>query len=191
MTSLNSIIHAADIVKKGGIIAYPTESIFGLGCDPDNEAAIERLLQLKQRSPNKGLILLASDYTQLLPYVDDKRLKKTLGNIKYNAVLARWPDAVTQLLPATKNISPLLTGAFDTIAVRVTDHSDIVALCQTMGKAIISTSANISNQPPARTWQQVEQQFHHTIDFIIKGDTLGLAKPSLIMNPLTQEIIRL
>ncbi len=191
MTSFNSIKHAAKTVKKGGIIAYPTEAVFGLGCDPDNEIAINTLLHLKQRTADKGLILLASDYAQLLPYVDDELLKKTLGKVKYNSIIVRWPDAVTLLLPAKNNISTLLTGIFDTIAVRITDHPDVVVLCQEMGKAIISTSANISNQPPAKTWQQAEKQFQHTVDFIIKGETSGLMKPSVIMNPLTQEIIRL
>jgi len=187
----SAITHAANVIQQGGVIAYPTEAIFGLGCDPDNNVAIKKLLKLKQRSANKGLILLASDYAQLLPYIDDKLLKKILGNKRYHSVLSQWPSAITQLLPATKNISPLLTGAFDTIAVRVTDHPDVVALCQKMNKAIISTSANISKQEPARTWQQVEQQFKKSVDFIIKSNTQGLTKPSLIINPLTEEIIRL
>jgi len=187
----SAITDAAIVIQQGGVIAYPTEAIFGLGCDPDNNVAIKKLLKLKQRSADKGLILLASDYTQLLPYIDDKLFKKTLGNEKYNSVLSQWPSAITQLLPAKKNISPLLTGVFDTIAVRVTDHPDVVALCQKMNKAIISTSANVSKQEPARTWQQVEQQFKKSVDFIIKSNTQGLTKPSLIINPLTEEIIRL
>ena len=186
----NSIISAADVVQRGGIIAYPTEAVFGLGCDPNNPAAIKKLLTLKQRPAEKGLILLAGSYAQLQAYVDDNLLKRNLTSKQYLAIFARWPDAITQLLPAKSNISPLLCGAFDSIAVRITSHPDVVALCQQLGKPIISTSANLSGQVPAVTWQQVELQLGDKIDYIIKSQTLGFNKPSLIINALTEEIIR-
>jgi len=186
----NSIISAAEVVQQGGIIAYPTEAVFGLGCDPDNPTAIKKLLTLKQRPVEKGLILLAGSFAQLQAYVDDDQLKQNLTTKQYLAIFARWPDAITQLLPAKANISPLLCGKFDSIAVRVTNHPDVVALCQQLGKPIISTSANLSGQAPAVTWQQVEQQLGDKIDYIIQSQTLGFNKPSLIINALTEEIIR-
>lgn len=179
-------VNVVDVFNKGGIIAYPTEAVFGLGCDPDNELAIQKLLDVKQRPADKGLIILAANYSQLLPYIDDSAISQDI-RLK---VLSRWPDAITQVLPANKNISPLLCGKFDSIAVRITDHPDVVALCQQTNQAIVSTSANLAGEKPATTWQQVEKQLGNKIDFILKGETSGLLKPSTIINGLTGEIIR-
>ena len=95
-----------DVFNRGGIIAYPTEAVFGLGCDPDNEESLKRLLQLKQRPAVKGLILLAGSYSQLLPYIDDSKIPQD----KRFTVLSRWPDGITQLMPKNNKLSPLLSG---------------------------------------------------------------------------------
>lgn len=186
MSNTSSITKAAEIFTQGGIIAYPTEAVFGLGCDPDNELAVQKLLSIKQRSAHKGLILLATNYSQLLPYLDEPAISQE-DLVK---VLSRWPDAITQVLPASKNISPLLCGHFNAIAVRITDHKDVVALCQQTNKAIVSTSANLAGEQPATTWQQVEKQLGDKIDFILEGVTSGLLKPSTIINGLTGEVLR-
>lgn len=178
--------NVVEIFNQGGIIAYPTEAVFGLGCDPDNEGAVVKLLQLKQRPVSKGLILLAANYSQLLPYIDDSQIPKD----KLESVLSRWPDGITQLLPINKNLPHYLHGQFDTIAVRVTSQPDVVALCNTTNKPIVSTSANFSGQSPANTWQIVEQQFGQKVDYIIKGSTLGFSQPSVILDGLTGEIFR-
>lgn len=177
---------AVKVFNQGGIIAYPTEAVFGLGCDPDNEVALKRLLLIKQRPSSKGLILLASNYSQLIPFIDESKIPQD----KLLLVLSRWPDAITQVLPANKSISPLLCGDFDSIAVRVTDHKDVVALCEKTNKAIVSTSANLAGEEPAKTWQEVESQLGDKIDFIIKGNTSGLLKPSTIIDGLTGNILR-
>ena len=186
MTTPSMINNAADVFMQGGVLAYPTEAVFGLGCDPDNDEAVQKLLTIKQRPVHKGLILLAANYSQLLPYIDDDAISQD----KRFSVLSRWPGAITQVLPANKNISPLLCGAFHSIAVRVTDHADVVALCKKTKKAIISTSANLTGQEPAHTWQQVEQQLGDKVDFILKGKTSGLLKPTSIINGLTGDIFR-
>jgi len=180
------LLDAAKSFTNGGIIAYPTEAVFGLGCDPDNKQAIIRLLALKQRSTEKGLILLASDYYQLQPYIDEKKLSKS----KLVEIKARWPAAITQIMPAKKNISALLTGGRNTIAVRITQHPDVIRLCQLTQKAIISTSANMSGRATATAWQQVVDQFPDQIDKLIKTQTLGLLKPSTIIDALTGKVLR-
>lgn len=177
---------ALDAFTQGGLLGYPTEAVFGLGCDPDNQHAIQRLLALKQRPAEKGLILLAANYSQLLPYVNDDLLSEDIRT----KVLSRWPDGVTQVLPAHSGISPLLTGKFKTIAVRVTSQPDVVALCNASNKPIVSTSANLSGQDPATTWQQVEQNMAEQLDFIIKGKTLGFTQPSTIIDALTGDVFR-
>jgi len=186
MTNTSTIEQAAEVFAQGGILAYPTEAVFGLGCDPDNESAVKSLLSIKQRPAHKGLILLAANYSQLQPYIDDSSISRQHRII----ILSRWPNEITQVLPANKNISTLLCGHFDSIAVRITDHPDVVALCKITNKPIVSTSANIAGENPAITWQQVDQQLGSKIDFIIKGKTFELLKPSTIINGLTGETLR-
>lgn len=181
-----SEVSVVDVFHQGGIIAYPTEAVFGLGCDPDNEQAINKLLALKNRSKDKGLILLAGNYSQVLPYIDDSAIPQD----KRFTILSRWPGPITQILPANKNISHLISGTFSSVAVRITNHPDIVELCRQTGKPIISTSANLSGEPTAHTWQEVEQQFSQQLDYILRGQTLGLTKPSTIINALSGAVIR-
>lgn len=178
--------NAVEVFKKGGIIAYPTEAVFGIGCDPDNEAALQRLLQVKQRPADKGLILLAGHFSQLLPYIDESKISQD----KLSTILSRWPDGISQLVPKSEFISPLLSGKFNTIAVRITSQADVVALCQKTNKPIVSSSANLSGQEPAKTWQTLAPELVNELDYIIKGNTLGYTKPSQIIYALTGEVVR-
>lgn len=177
---------AAETFLEGGIIAYPTEAVFGLGCDPDNVEALEKLLRIKNRSPDKGLILLAANYSQLLPYIDDQKIPQD----KRYTVLSRWPDGITQVVPKNEQCHPLLSGKFSTIAVRITSQPDVVSLCNQTNKPIVSTSANLSGEEPARIWQELSTKLTDEIDFIIKGQTLGYSQPSTIIDALTGEQFR-
>lgn len=172
--------------RQGGVIAYPTEAVFGLGCDPDNEAAVQALLKIKQRPVEKGLILLAGNYSQLLPYIDDSKIPQD----KRFSVLSRWPDGITQVMPANADTPSFLTGQFDTIAVRITSQKDVVNLCNLTGKPIVSTSANLSGLEPARTWQEAEQRLGDKVDYVLKGETLGYSQPSQIIDALTGKVFR-
>lgn len=178
--------NAVEIFQQGGVLAYPTEAVFGLGCDPDNEAAVNRILAIKNRPVEKGLILLAANYSQLLPYVDDLKIPQD----KRFSVLSRWPDGITQVLPANANTAKFLTGQFSSIAVRVTSQPDVVKLCNATGKPIVSTSCNTSGLAPAKTYQAIEKDLIAKIDFIIKGQTLGFTQPSTIIDGLTGETFR-
>jgi L-threonylcarbamoyladenylate synthase len=177
---------AAEVFQQGGLIAYPTEAVFGLGCDPENDSAINRLLSVKQRSADKGFIILASDYSQLLSYIDESKISVE----QKSKILSRWPGAITQVLPANKAISPLLSGTFDSIAVRITQHPDVIALCRKTNKAIISTSANLSGKPAATSWRKVLQQFPTQLDHLIKGETLGFTAPSMIIDGISGKVLR-
>lgn len=181
-----TITTAIDAYQQGGVIAYPTEAVFGLGCDPDNIIALEKLLKIKNRPASKGLILLAANYSQLLPYIDDHKIPQD----KRFSVLSRWPDGITQILPKNKNCHALLSGEFDSIAVRVTSQPDVVALCNQVNKPIVSTSANLSGLEPAKTWQALTKDLQQQLDFIIKGQTLGYTQPSKIIDGLTGDIVR-
>lgn len=175
---------ATQTLDAGGIIAYPTEAVYGLGCDPLQESAVLRLCAIKQRPLEKGLILIAADFKQLKPFIArlDKKLKRKIKK--------SWPGPVTWLLPAHPDIPLWLCGAHSTIAVRVTAHPVASALCRAFGSALVSTSANVSLQPPARTPLKVRQIFSERIDMIVHGATGTLKRPTEIRDGNTGKIIR-
>lgn len=170
---------AAHVLKRGGVIAYPTEAVFGLGCDPWNWLAMDRLLSLKRRPIEKGVILIAAHVEQLAPLVEWSRVddKKT--------VLATWPGPVTWLLPARAGVPDWVTGGTHTVGVRISAHPQCVALCEHYGAALVSTSANISGRAPARTVLQVRGQFGSALDYTLAGSVGGEAGPSEIRDART------
>ena len=171
-------------IHTGGIVAYPTEAVYGLGCDPDNPAAVLSLLALKSRSPAKGLILIASDLKQLSPYLEPIN---TCITEKLNAT---WPGPVTWLLPAKKTTPKWLTGNHSTIACRVTNHPLVQQLCRAYDGTLVSTSANRTNQSPCRSAIQVRNRFHSNDLYIISGATGGLIRPTQILNATTNTRLR-
>lgn len=180
--ALNQIVR---VLKEENVIAYPTEAVFGVGCDPDSETAVMRLLALKQRPVEKGLILIAADFEQLRPYVDESALNAA----QRESVFSRWPGPVTFVFPAKPDTPAWLTGRFDSLAVRVTAHPLVVALCQRFGKPLVSTSANLTGLPPCRSAIDVREQFGQ--DFpVLEGDTGGRLNPSEIRDALTGDLIR-
>ena len=182
--SSGTIIKAARTIRAGGVVAYPTEAVFGLGCDPLNEIAVRRVLELKQRPVEKGLILIAAEFSQLEPYL------QPVGSNIHNRILESWPGPITWLLPARRWVSRTLRGRHSTIAVRITAHPSAAKLCRAVGSAIVSTSANRAGQPPCRSVEQLIEAFSDGIDFILDAP-LGLATaPSEIRDAISGRIIR-
>ena len=170
-------------IRQGGIIAYPTESCYGLGCDPRNFRAVRRLLQLKKRSPAKGLILLAAKPAQLRPYL------AALPPALQTRLHAPWPGAHTWLVPAANGCPAWLRGGFDTIAVRVTAHPVAASLCRWLGMALVSTSANPSGGKPARSAQECRRLFGRRV-LVVSGRIGVRRRPSTIQHLASGEIIR-
>lgn len=168
-------------LQQGGVIAYPTEAVFGLGCDPLNETAVKRLLALKQRSIEKGLILIASNFAQVAPF---------LQPLNEQQQACTHPSDTTWVFPANATAPRWITGKFDSIAIRVTQHEPIKQLCDLFGSALISTSANLSGQSPALTTHAVISQFEQRLDGILDNDIGSLAKPTQIKDSLTGHILR-
>ncbi|MFT5788424.1 MAG: L-threonylcarbamoyladenylate synthase [Shewanella sp.] len=176
----------AKLIEQGGIIAYPTEAVYGLGCDPDNDAAINQLLRIKQRPWQKGLILVAGNYQQLQPYIDESQLSAE----QLAFVHSKWPGPFTFIMPIRPGLSKLLSGTFDSIAVRVTSHAGVKALCAAINKPIVSTSANLSGQEPALSPLAVQQQFEGVIDGLVIGELGSQSAPSTIIDAKSGNIIR-
>ncbi|MFB6421640.1 MAG: Sua5/YciO/YrdC/YwlC family protein [Candidatus Malihini olakiniferum] len=167
------------------VIAYPTEAVFGLGCDPDSEAAVMQLLAMKKRSIKKGLILISIDYEQLIPYIDEKKISTEQKKMMFSS----WPGPVTWVMPASPSTPRWLTRRFSSLAVRVSAHPLVRELCEGFGKPIISTSANLNSFPPCRTAQDVLKQFGTSFP-VLFGETSGQKNPSEIRDILTGSLIR-
>lgn len=183
---MNNFEQAVAALRQGEVIGYPTEGVFGVGCDPDNPDAIEKLLHIKQRPVEKGLILIATHYEQLLPYIDESQLsEEQIVHVKQS-----WPGPVTWIMPASCQVSSWLSGQFDTIAVRVTDHPLVQELCDAFGKPITSTSANLSGQPSCMTTKEVQDQLGDKLAVVLDGMTGGRLKPSEIRDARTLAVLR-
>ena len=175
---------AARVLHGGGIVAYPTEGVYGLGCLPTDLDALERLLRLKRRSWRKGLPLIAATLEQLTPFV-------MLGEVaRREEILASWPGPVTWVLPARAETSELLTGGRDTLAVRITDHATSRALCLRAASPLVSTSANRAGRAPLRNARAVRLALGTEVDYVLAGPLGGLEQPTAIRDGQTGAYLR-
>lgn len=184
MTTL-SLAQSCEILNTGKVLAYPTEAVFGLGCDPDCESAVLTILSLKNRPVEKGLILIAANFQQLIPYID----MPSLTEKQKSQMRASWPGPVTWVVPKNKNTPYFLSGKFDSIAIRVSNHPVVSEICKTFGKPLVSTSANLSGKEPCRTIIEIEQQFGKHFP-ILDGKIGDRLNPSEIRDIKTGKIIR-
>ncbi len=174
-----SIHRAARIVKNGGVVAYPTEGVFGLGCLPDDRHAVERILAIKQREPSQGLILIAASAAQLEPWIDTDR------DLPSNA-----SNPVTWIVPASPAVPPWIKGRHAGIAVRISSHPIAAALCEASGSALVSTSANISGRAPVVSAYALRRQFHALVDYIVPGRCGPSSGPSEIRDLISGRTLR-
>tara|TARA_B110000014_G_scaffold263530_1_gene260629 strand:- start:2087 stop:2623 length:537 start_codon:yes stop_codon:yes gene_type:complete len=177
MSSLGSIVES---LKQGNVIAYPTEGVWGLGCDPLNEAAILKLISLKCRSEDKGLILVGSNINQFSNFIDIEKYKDDL--------LSKWPGPHTWLVPTKKKISKLITGNNENIALRLSSHKEVVDICNNFESAIISSSANKENSPTLKSSDEIRKTFPEVL--VLQGELGNLNRPSKIQDLITGEYIR-
>ena len=181
----NDIQQLQQHIDDDGVIAYPTEAVFGLGCDPRNEVALNKILQLKRRPVEKGVILIASNYSQASAYVDDKKIPFE----RRPDIFSSWPGPITWLLPKSEHAPYWITGDSDFIAVRVTAHPIVRQMCDSLDSPLVSTSANPATLPPASTVKEVESYFASNVHIIDRA--LGTSgKPSQIKHAMTGAIIR-
>jgi L-threonylcarbamoyladenylate synthase len=174
---------AARAIRQGAVVAYPTEAVYGLGCDPLNANAVQRLLAIKGRAPGKGLILVAADYAQLRPFV------APLSDAQRATLQASWPGPTTWVVPAAPGLPSWLSGGRDTLAVRVTAHAGSAALCRASGMALVSTSANAATRPASRSALQVRLRCPG-VDLVLAGPTGGRLRPTEIRDLASGECLR-
>lgn len=185
MTRLDAA-RAADCLRKGGVIAYPTEGVWGLGCDPDAARAVRRILAIKQREEAKGLILVAADPAAFDGWLD----WAALPDVRQHEVLASWPGPNTWIVPAQPRVPVWVRGVHAGVAVRVSAHPGVVALCRAFGGALVSTSANRAGYPAPRRYADLDQDLLAELDGVLEGDTGGLAQATPIRDALTGAVLR-
>lgn len=182
MTPEFQLRRAAHYCNSGGVIAYPTESVFGLGCDPLDELAVSKILQLKQRPVTKGLILIADSLEHLQPFLSrEQNLDKIL---RPQATPTSWLVKPSGLTPNW------ITGDHAKLAVRITQHPTAQALCNRIGYPLVSTSANPASLPPARNHVKLHQYFDDQLDYCVGGCVGQAGKPSQIIDLASGKIVR-
>ncbi len=175
---------AVRALSAGGVIAYPTETVFGLGCDPLDSNAVERILELKQRPQEKGLILIGADLQQLLPYIDVQ------DQTQLNKLTQATERPTTWICPLRADVPRWLSGKHHSIAVRITTSAIAQQLCLQLGSAIVSTSANPAGLKPARSMLAIRRYFGNRLDYILNGTNDAKARPSRIVELISGRVIR-
>lgn len=182
MVSDFSIRHAAHIIRQGGIIAYPTDTIYGLGCDPYNADAVAHINTIKQRPQGKQFILLAGHIDQIKPLL--------LINDEQEKLIMQTREATSWIIHASKRAPLWLLDRNHSLTIRISDNEVVQKLCKYLGHAIISTSANPSATMPARNSLELHRYFHHVLDKILATNQKLTAKPSKIIRLEDNSIIR-
>jgi L-threonylcarbamoyladenylate synthase len=181
---------AIEALNCGDLIAYPSEAVWGLGCDPFNRLAVDKLLSLKSRSVDKGLILVAADLDQckrITRHLPSELFNRLQTNCQPTAVIQR---ATTWLVPSNDSIPVWITGQFDTVAIRVSSHPIVAELCQAFGGMIVSTSANPQGKAAATNQHQAERYFSNRVRVYVEGDLGGQQQTSELRHLVTNEILR-
>lgn len=182
MASDFSIRHAAHVIRNGGIIAYPTDTIYGLGCDPYNADAVHSINRLKQRPLNKQFILLAGDIAQIKPLI--------ILNEEQQQRITHTTEPTSWITDASPQAPAWLVDKHHTLSIRVTENPFVKKLCAALGHAIISTSANPSGKKPARNSLELHRYFHGRLDKILASQKKLNGRPSKIIRLCDNHVIR-
>jgi len=177
---------AVAALRCGGVIAYPTEAVYGLGCDPLDQAAVGRLFLLKQRPPTQGVLLIAASFAQVEKYIDAERLPASA----FARAQASWPGPHTWVFPRAASVPAWLAGDHAGIALRVTAHPLAAELCRAFGGALVSTSANRHGTAPGLSAATVRAEFGSELAYILDGEVGGLDRPTPIRDVVSGEMLR-
>ena len=184
MDVIDPIKSAARYLREGDVIAYPTESVFGFGCDPFNHEAITTLLQLKNRPFYKGFILVAANWDQV------ESLTQQISPMLLWQIQNSWPGPITWVFPASKEVPEWIKGNNENVAIRISDHPVIHDICEEFGGPIVSTSANASGEIPTRDYNTTKMAYGDKVAYIVPGKTGNLKKPTTICDAITGDTLR-
>ncbi len=177
-----SLAQALEVLKKGGVVAYPTETFYGLGVVADDVYALEKIFEIKERDRGKPVSILIADRAQLESWVDNVSPRDE------KLITAFWPGALTLVFKARSSVSNLLTAGSGKLGVRISPNPIALGLCKGLGRAITATSANLSGESSCRTAEEVAAQLGSRIDGIVEGVTSPTSKGSTILDVSGEEI---
>jgi L-threonylcarbamoyladenylate synthase len=183
MASEFTVRFAAHCIRQGGVIAYPTETVYGLGCDPLCYDAVNTINRLKGRDARKGLILLASSLKQLDGLID-------VNDRNQRAMITSADEPTSWIVPAKDAAPEWLTGGRNTLAIRISTHPVVIHLCDRLGYALVSTSANPAGKKPALNALQLHRHFHGLVDAILVSTDNCSGRPSKIRDLATGQLLR-
>jgi L-threonylcarbamoyladenylate synthase len=172
----DEVAKAFKVVQDGGIILYPTDTIWGIGCDAANTEAVQKIYQLKQRNETKSMIILLDTDNKLASYVQE------VPELAYN-LIEYAENPLTLVLPGARNISPALIAADGSVGIRVSNHPFCQGLIQRLRRPLVSTSANISGKPSPQYFSQIDQEIIDGVDYVVNVDqhSMEIKNPSTIM----------
>lgn len=175
------IEEAITVLNKGGIVAYPTETFYGLGVRFDRNESLKRLYDIKKRPLEKAMPIIIGDISQLNLIVDNLWLERMPDEVE-RLIRSYWPGPLTILMPARSGLSEFLIGNSKTVAVRIPGESFALHLANMAGFPLTSTSANISGMPPAEEAKRVIEYFDYSLDLLIDGGKTPGGLPSTIID---------
>ena len=175
---------AVEIIRRGGVIAYPTEAVYGLGCDPLSKNAVKKILELKGRDTHKRFILISHSFEILRSWI------QPLSRSRMDVIISTWPGPITWVFPVADWVPAWVHGGRGSIALRVSAHPVVIQLCELYQHALISTSANPQDKPPAKTVEEVKHYFNQSIDYLIEGPLGDLSNPTEIRDAVSNVLIR-
>jgi L-threonylcarbamoyladenylate synthase len=180
LTDINKIFEIGEMIKKGGVIVYPTDTVYGIGGNPFLEDVVIRIKNIKQREEKAMPILISSlEKAKEIAYFNDLSLK--IAN-------TFWPGPLTIVLKTKVKFSPHLTGGRDSIGLRIPNHELALKIIEASGGALIGTSANISGRPPAISIEDLDEKIKFSVDLIIDGGKCYLGKPSTVIEVIDSKI---
>ena len=169
----SSIRKAIDIIKEGGLIVFPTDTVYGIGCNPFDEKAVERLFQVKKRDKDKPIPILVSSRKKAEEIAE-------FGNFAKKIARQHWPGALTLVLPAKANVPPMLRGRGDSVGIRIPNHPLALLLIRATGGYLTGTSANLSGKKPACTSEEAKKQLGGKVDMILDGGRCAIGVSSTV-----------
>lgn len=174
---------AVKLLRDGGIICHACEGVWGFACDPFIESAVQRILEIKQRPQSNGLIVIAGNAAQFEP-----ELAQLSSDIRAR-IDASWPGRTTWLLP-THRFPAWIVGDHTTVAARVPGHEQARSIAAMFKHPIVSTSANVANDPPCLTESEVRDNFEDVVDYVVSGAIAQSTGPSEIFDAVSGDQIR-
>lgn len=176
---------AVAALREGQVIAYPTEAVWGLGCDPFNEVAVRALLRIKERAVDKGLLLVGAEVEQL------SSLLAPLDAAQKQRLRESWPGPVTWLIPDPEGSYPAwIRGSHSSVAIRISAHPLVRALCREFQGLVVSTSANRAGQDPIRDETTLRRSLGPELGYVLSGDLGDQDQPSEIRDLLSDRVLR-